>query len=98
VNRKAAPICGRSAAERNAIVIDRFFDAKQHALAWAEANPHFTTVQIRTPDTETTYSPLSANDMLLAFPFIHRFANAQKKGALVFARAHFVNVHLRWSV
>ena len=28
VNRKAARLCGRSAAERNAIVIDRFFDAR----------------------------------------------------------------------
>ena len=56
VNCKAARICGRSAAQRNAIVIDRFFDAKQPALAWAEANPHFMTVQIRTPDTETAHS------------------------------------------
>ena len=55
VNRKAARSCGRSATERNAIVIDRFFDAKQHALAWAKANPHFMIVQVRTPDTETTY-------------------------------------------
>jgi hypothetical protein len=55
VNRKAARVCGRSAAERNAIVIDRFFDAKQHALAWAEANPHFMIVQVRTLDTATTY-------------------------------------------
>ena len=55
VNRKAARLCGGSATERNAIVIDRFFDAKQHALAWAKANPHFMIVQVRTPDTETTY-------------------------------------------
>ena len=55
VNRKAARLCARSATERNAIVIDRFFDAKQHALAWARANPHFMIVQVRTPATETTY-------------------------------------------
>jgi 3D (Asp-Asp-Asp) domain-containing protein len=41
VNRKAARSCGRSAAERNAIVIDRFFDTKQKALAWAQTYPHF---------------------------------------------------------
>ena len=52
VNRKAARLCGRSAAERNAIVIDRFFDTKQDALAWAKANPHFMVVQICTPDVE----------------------------------------------
>lgn len=53
VNRKAARLCGRSAAERSAIVIDRFFDTKQNALAWAKANPHFMVVQVRAPDTET---------------------------------------------
>jgi 3D (Asp-Asp-Asp) domain-containing protein len=52
VNRKAARWCGRSAVERNAIVIDRFFDTKQEALAWSKANPHFMTVQIQTPDAK----------------------------------------------
>jgi 3D (Asp-Asp-Asp) domain-containing protein len=51
VSRKAARLCGRTAAERNAIVIDRFFDTKQKALAWAKAHPHFMMVQILTPDT-----------------------------------------------
>jgi 3D (Asp-Asp-Asp) domain-containing protein len=50
VNRKAARSCGRNAAERNAIVIDRFFDNKQEALAWSNAHPHFMTVRILTPD------------------------------------------------
>src|SRR5439155_279290 len=52
VNRKAARSRGRNAAERNAIVIDRFFDTKQRALAWAKAHSHFMTVQIQTPDTK----------------------------------------------
>ena len=52
VNRKAARSCGRTAAERNAIVIDRFFDTKQKALAWAKGHPHFMTVQILTPGTK----------------------------------------------
>ena len=52
VNRKAARSGGRTAAERNAIVIDRFFDTKQKALAWAKAHPHFMTVRILTPGTE----------------------------------------------
>jgi 3D (Asp-Asp-Asp) domain-containing protein len=43
VNRKAARLCGRNQSERNAIVIDRFFDAKEKALAWAKANPHGST-------------------------------------------------------
>jgi hypothetical protein len=49
VNRKAARSCGRSATEREALVIDRFFETKQKALAWAKVNPHFMTVQVRTP-------------------------------------------------
>jgi 3D (Asp-Asp-Asp) domain-containing protein len=52
VNRKAARWSGRNAAERNAIVIDRFFNTKREALAWAKAHPHFMTVQIRAPDTK----------------------------------------------
>jgi len=52
VNRKAARLCGRTGAERRAIVIDRFFDTKQKALAWAKANPHFMTVRILPPGTE----------------------------------------------
>jgi 3D (Asp-Asp-Asp) domain-containing protein len=52
VNRKAARSCGRTAAERNAIVIDRFFDTKQKALAWAKGHPHFMTVRILMPGTE----------------------------------------------
>src|SRR5438034_11095155 len=49
VNRKAARSCGRTAAERNAIVIDRGFNTKQKALAWAKAHPRFMTVLILTP-------------------------------------------------
>src|SRR5206468_11556968 len=51
VRRKAARSCGRTAAERNAIVIDRFFDTKQKALSWAKAHPQFMTVRILTPST-----------------------------------------------
>jgi 3D (Asp-Asp-Asp) domain-containing protein len=55
VNRKAARLCGRNNSERNAIVIDRYFDAKEKALAWAKANPHFMVVRVRTPDTAAAY-------------------------------------------
>jgi 3D (Asp-Asp-Asp) domain-containing protein len=50
VNRKAARSCGRNPAQRNAIVVDRFFDTKQEALAWSKAHPHFMAVRILTPD------------------------------------------------
>ena len=35
-NRKAARISGRTIYERNAVVIDRFFETKREALSWGE--------------------------------------------------------------
>ena len=52
IKRKAARSLGRSTAERNAIVVDRFFDTKQRALAWANANPHFMMVRVQTAETK----------------------------------------------
>ncbi len=52
VKRKAARSLGRTPAERNAIVIDRFFNTKQRALAWAYANPHFMMVRVQTTETK----------------------------------------------
>ena len=49
VNRKAARLTGRTARERNALVIDRYFDSKEKALAWLDAHPHFMTVRIVAP-------------------------------------------------
>jgi len=51
ISRKAARLCGRQAIERKAIVIDRFFDTQQKAIAWAKVHPHFITVRILTPDS-----------------------------------------------
>lgn len=51
IKRKAARSLGRSTAEQNAIVVDRFFDTKQRALAWANANPHFMMVRVQTAET-----------------------------------------------
>ena len=53
VSRKAARSLGRTAAERNAIVIDRFFENKQQAVSWARTHPHFMTVGIQTPGSES---------------------------------------------
>jgi hypothetical protein len=50
VKRKAARSCGRTTAERNAIVIDRFFHTKERALAWERAHPHFMTVRVLTAE------------------------------------------------
>ena len=52
VRRKAARSLGRTAAERNAIVIDRFFDTRQRALAWENSHPHFMMVRVETGHSE----------------------------------------------
>jgi 3D (Asp-Asp-Asp) domain-containing protein len=49
-SRRAARLSGRTASERNAIVIDRFFETKQQALNWASRNPHFLFVKVSPPD------------------------------------------------
>ena len=49
-SRKAARLSGRNPNERNAIVIDRFFETKQQALAWAQRNPYFMFVRVSSPD------------------------------------------------
>ena len=49
VSRKAARLCGRTAGQLKAIVVDRFFETKREAMAWTKANPHFMTLQIIRP-------------------------------------------------
>jgi hypothetical protein len=49
VSRKAARLSGRSRAEREAMVVDRYFETKSQALAWEKSHPHFMKIQIVTP-------------------------------------------------
>jgi hypothetical protein len=49
-NRKAARKSGRTLYERNAVVIDRFFETKRQALSWASRNPPFMTVRVVPPN------------------------------------------------
>ena len=51
VKRKAARSLGRTRAERDAIVVDRFFDTKQKALAWESTHPHFMIVRVQMADS-----------------------------------------------
>jgi 3D (Asp-Asp-Asp) domain-containing protein len=50
VSRKAARRSGRTTLEKNALVIDRFFETKQQALTWARRNPYFMPVRVSSPD------------------------------------------------
>ena len=61
INRKAARRSGRTATERGALVIDRFFETKGQATSWANANPHFMTVRVLSPNERLAESqPRSA--------------------------------------
>ncbi|MFL6537627.1 MAG: hypothetical protein ACJ8JD_05540 [Chthoniobacterales bacterium] len=51
ITRKAARASGRTSAQRNAIVIDRFFETKREAVSWERAHPAFMTVQVITPNS-----------------------------------------------
>ena len=51
VSRKAARVTGRTASQRSAIVIDRFFESREAALAWERSHPHFMTVRIVQPES-----------------------------------------------
>ena len=52
-NRKAARISGRTGDERNAVVVDRFFETKREALSWTSRNPLFITVRVVPPSSPT---------------------------------------------
>jgi 3D (Asp-Asp-Asp) domain-containing protein len=49
-NRKAARYSGRTQYEKSALVIDKFFETKREALAWANTNPPFVNVKVIPPN------------------------------------------------
>lgn len=51
VSRKAARVTGRTILQRNAVVIDRFFESREAALAWERSHPRFMTVRIVQPES-----------------------------------------------
>ena len=65
-NRKAARRSGRTNYERNAIVIDKFFETKRQALAWANSNPPFVSVKVIPPNTLTVAKPNITNSQRIA--------------------------------
>ncbi len=56
INRKAARRTGRTASERSAVVVDRFFETKREAMAWANAHPHFMTLRVESPNEQSVTS------------------------------------------
>ena len=58
ISRKAARLCGRTASQLKAIVVDRFFETKREAIAWTNAHPHFMTLQVFQPGSHPEASQL----------------------------------------
>jgi len=65
VNRKAARRSGRTANERSAIVVDRFFETKDEAMNWADAHPHFMTLRVESPNGSRAQPRRIARDKAL---------------------------------
>ncbi len=57
VSRKSARYCGRNAAQKNALVIDRFFETKREAVAWSNSHPQFITVKVISPERRNRSVP-----------------------------------------
>ena len=53
VSRKAARLCGRTASQLKAIVVDRFFETRREAMAWTNANPEFMTLRVVPPGSHS---------------------------------------------
>jgi 3D (Asp-Asp-Asp) domain-containing protein len=51
VSRKAARLCGRTASQLKAIVVDRFFDTKREADAWSNAHSEFMMLLVVSPES-----------------------------------------------
>jgi 3D (Asp-Asp-Asp) domain-containing protein len=53
VSRKAARLCGRTASQLKAIVVDRFFETKREADAWSNAHSEFMMLQVVPPGSRS---------------------------------------------
>ena len=100
-SRQAARLAGRTASQRNAIVVDRFFETKEQAMAWADAHPHFMTLRVITagsdkkelPPSDTMLAQTSARSTTTAesiLPAIHAPSGLQTLDATILALLPFV--------
>ena len=49
ISRKAARLCGRTASQLKAIVVDRFFETKRKAVGWSNAHSEFMMLRVIPP-------------------------------------------------
>ena len=89
VRRTAARRCAKTSSERNAIVVDRFFETKKDAVAWARAHPHFMTLRVSDAASATGHAQIDQIPPTLLPP--SKMAQWQKWGFVMldeaFARA-----------
>jgi len=67
-NRKAARRSGRTASEKGALVVDRFFETKRQAMSWANSHPAFMPIRVVRPNAPSLLraqafpqAPMAAN-------------------------------------
>jgi hypothetical protein len=61
ISRKAARLSGQTPRQREAIVVDRYFETREQALAWAETHPHFMTLRVVTDEPRAERPVVAAN-------------------------------------
>ncbi len=66
VSRKSARYCGHTVAQKNALVIDRFFETKRDAVAWTNAHSQFITVRVITPESKSQPAPAQQKNSVAA--------------------------------
>jgi 3D (Asp-Asp-Asp) domain-containing protein len=49
ISRKAARLCGRTASQLKAIVVDRFFETRRKANRWSNAHSEFMMLRVIPP-------------------------------------------------
>ena len=81
-NRKAARRSGRTTGERNAIVVDKFFETKQQALAWANSNPSFVNVKVISPNAPAVTTPNITNSQPIALAPVPTTSKATSGGSV----------------
>jgi hypothetical protein len=57
ISRKAARAAGRTPVQKNALVVDRYFETKGEAMEWSNAHPHFMTLRVLPPGSRPEPSP-----------------------------------------
>jgi 3D (Asp-Asp-Asp) domain-containing protein len=80
-NRKAARRLGRTIPERDAVVIDKFFETKRQALAWANSNPPFVNVKVIPPGAPPVAKPNITNSQPIALSPATATLNAATTGS-----------------